>query len=451
MVQKTHAETGGGRSTRRGAKLAAVAAALLLTAVACGDDSSSSSGAAATTAANATATTAGAASTGGTATTTAGGKAATLAGDVTIGSFYQGAGTVAAEPEIGPTMDAAVQYVNNELGGVGGHKIKLETCITDATPASTQNCAQELAGKKPAIISAPYDYNPAVASKITGGAGLLTIGSTVITPTDYTDPNVYYLSTGSPGAAVALIQAALQTYPNAKNAAFFAPDIAPITPLVEIAKNTFAAKGITLTVSKFQTSSTDLIGPWAALKPASQDFILALLPGPFCVPGIKAAAQAQNKTPVFTTSLCGTADIAAQTNNGAEGWYITSVGDDPNGPSPDAQIYRAAMKKYAGEKAALGGYAPVAFQNILATAVVLNTAGYDHLTTDNLRKAAQTGGPVFMAGGESFKCGSEPKLSSVCNFIFLLNQMKGSSYVLIPGDAGKVNTQQGLITVMGGS
>ena len=39
-----------------------------------------------------------------------------------------------ALPDARQAAEAAVGYVNAELGGAGGHPLKLETCITDGSP-----------------------------------------------------------------------------------------------------------------------------------------------------------------------------------------------------------------------------------------------------------------------------------------------------------------------------
>ena len=66
-------------------------------------------------------------------------------------------------PEMQALAEAATEYINEELGGLGsnpsegraGRPIQLETCVMAVNPADSQKCANELAGKDPfAVVSA---------------------------------------------------------------------------------------------------------------------------------------------------------------------------------------------------------------------------------------------------------------------------------------------------------
>src|SRR5881397_3708999 len=51
-------------------------------------------------------------------------------------------------PEYRQAAQAAVQYINNYKGGIGGRPVKLETCASDGQPATSARCAGQLADKK---------------------------------------------------------------------------------------------------------------------------------------------------------------------------------------------------------------------------------------------------------------------------------------------------------------
>ena len=54
---------------------------------------------------------------------------------VVVGFVNQENAAVGSFPEVRADAEAAVRYVNAELGGVGGHPLRLESCVTDGTPA----------------------------------------------------------------------------------------------------------------------------------------------------------------------------------------------------------------------------------------------------------------------------------------------------------------------------
>ncbi len=55
-------------------------------------------------------------------------------------------------PELIDGAEAATDYVNNQLGGIGGRPIQLESCTTDYTAPRLTACANELFQKQPLII-----------------------------------------------------------------------------------------------------------------------------------------------------------------------------------------------------------------------------------------------------------------------------------------------------------
>ena len=73
---------------------------------------------------------------------------------ITIGYVYDGVSdNLDASAEL-KAAQAAVKYVNNYLGGMGGHPITLNVCETKDTPAGAANCVTKMAtAKVPVVIS----------------------------------------------------------------------------------------------------------------------------------------------------------------------------------------------------------------------------------------------------------------------------------------------------------
>ncbi len=106
-------------------------------------------------------------------------------------------------PEYSKAAEAAVKYINEELGGVGadyakgtpGRPIKLEVCKMAITPADSQKCANELAAKKPlAVISSLNFFGNHFA--IFNAAKIPVVVGTPITALDFTSPGVYAVGGG---------------------------------------------------------------------------------------------------------------------------------------------------------------------------------------------------------------------------------------------------------------
>jgi len=55
-------------------------------------------------------------------------------------------------PETRRAAQAAVGYVNEDLGGVEGRPLQLRTCRTDGSPEASQACARQLLAARPLTI-----------------------------------------------------------------------------------------------------------------------------------------------------------------------------------------------------------------------------------------------------------------------------------------------------------
>ncbi len=219
-------------NSKRLVRAVAAFAVLGMAAAACGDDSSgstASSTAAATTAGSTTATGA---------TTTAGGggggfcpnkrddaidanegkgagwlawviecakaKPLKATGDPVVIGFQNPEGDPAGTfPEYQKTAKAAVEWINNELGGVGadwttgkpGRPIKLEVCVMAINPADSTKCANELASKKPFAVFSSLNFF-GNHFPIYQAAKIPVFVGTPITVADFTGQGVFAIGDG---------------------------------------------------------------------------------------------------------------------------------------------------------------------------------------------------------------------------------------------------------------
>ena len=92
-------------------------------------------------------------------------------------------------PEARQGAIAAMQYVNNYLGGINGHPIVIDNCIGDGTPAGAARCANELVAKHPLAILGAADVGAPASIPIYAHANLAYIGGIPFTPVPFVSPN----------------------------------------------------------------------------------------------------------------------------------------------------------------------------------------------------------------------------------------------------------------------
>jgi len=113
-------------------------------------------------------------------------------------------GPVINFPEYRISAQAAVDYINKELGGIGGDPatgkpgkpIKLEVCKYNAlVPAELPGCANKLAAKKPLLVFATLAFGSDHIAIFTKTKTPIIIG-TPIFPTDFSTPGAYAIGGG---------------------------------------------------------------------------------------------------------------------------------------------------------------------------------------------------------------------------------------------------------------
>jgi branched-chain amino acid transport system substrate-binding protein len=92
-------------------------------------------------------------------------------------------------PEVREAANAMVQYLNAYRGGLNGHPIKVDWCITDGTPSVSSNCAKQLIADHPVAILGAADISGAAPLALYAKAGLDVIGGTNFTPPENTAKN----------------------------------------------------------------------------------------------------------------------------------------------------------------------------------------------------------------------------------------------------------------------
>jgi branched-chain amino acid transport system substrate-binding protein len=491
---------------RRNARLLALLIAGGLVAAACGSDNSKSSGAATTTATTAAATSAATTSAATTspgttsaATTSAGGGggAATCSGpvDTSLDSKYGvNAGQMAqilacakdkplkadsslppfvlglensqgdpsfTFPDITGGTQAVVNYINDNLGGIGGdpvkgkagRPIKLETCFIGLDPADSVRCANELAGKKPVVVIQGFNNNSAGTYPVLDGAGVVNIAGIPVNLADYNAKGVYAPSPGGGcvGAHPALVEYAVKTL-KAKSVSVAYFDIPngricyhdlekkPLNILAGTFDGPAGVKGsvpdLKNTGVPIPPSAPDLTTQATQLLDAKPNAILYSAPAASCVSLINALAGlgwSAKTVPAVFTSACFDQQQISELGDKADGMYFVGAKDPGNPDAYDAGLlkteaeqYVAAMKKYAPDVTA-SGFSAQMFQDIMllwqVTANAAAKAGVDKLDHDTIVNAIGSTVKHHEWAASPVSCGkSVDGYKSICNTLNSVTQ-----------------------------
>ena len=390
------------------------AAVLALTAAACSSSSSSTSG---TSSAPASSSTTAAASTSVFGTP----KKATGTPYV-FGMINDETGAVTF-PEARQGSIAAVDYVNNYLDGINGHPIVIDECTGDGTPATAARCANQLVAAHPLAILGAADVGAPASIPIYAHANLAYLGGIPFTPVPEVAANsiqFWSVSVGDNAAAavyagktLGVKSVALIYFSNAQGESIV-PEITPV----------FKAAGVT-TIHLIPLSPTSPDpSPQAALVESSGAQLAYVDVPNGCGNVLKALKSVGYTGKIMGIDPCGAPPVIAAAAGGAEGMYIASPFILQSGSSQQAQLFQAAMKKWAAPGTLIDSISTAGFATVMNVQQVLSTISGTP-TTSSILAAFRSGthqnflSHPYTCNGQALK-----GATAICNDYYLMNQIE---------------------------
>lgn len=345
------------------------------------------------------------------------GKADPSKSPVYIGWVNQEGGQQSIGPAATDGADLAVKVINDQLGGIGGHPLKLKKCFIRSSEEEGTTCAQKLGNDKSvkaiALGGVAIGVQPFYST--IGGKKPVIVG-VAATPVDSVQKNAVILF-----GDVTKVLGPFGTYAkdvlHAKSAALVYPNIAGITDGAAAIAKGLTAAGVKVKKVGYSQGQTDLIGPLTAAGAQSADMIVPYSDSSGCVNQAKGLKQLgiTDAKKIVSAPLC----LNPQVSEGLGGDYpiwtyaiASSLFGDPT--DPGMPPYMKVTKQY-GVKAAPDPWVIVSFSVLMTTAKFVNEAGGAGASSSAiLSKGKAFTGPVVL-GAPELQCGKYPSAPAVCN------------------------------------
>ncbi|MFI5040984.1 MAG: ABC transporter substrate-binding protein [Acidimicrobiales bacterium] len=307
-----------------------------------------------------------------------------------------------------PSAQAAVKYINDYLGGVGGHPLSLDVCDDQQTPSGATDCANQMVTDKvPAVLVNVSGEAPSLAKPLATASipfvGYQVADSAFLTPKtgSYIMSNALVSSFAGP--------AKIGQLAGAKKAADITIDVpAALGPAKALDPAFYKNAGIAVDVVAVPPGTPDMTPQIQAEMAKSPDLFHVTGDVPFCTSALKAIKTVGFTKDIVVIAQCISSTSAASIPGGYAGIKIvTSASTDPS--DPDVKIYLAAMAKYSpGTQPFVNGVTQGGFAVVWAFA-----RGMTGLTTDptsaNIEAAfaSMSAQPLPFGGGTTFQCNGQ--------------------------------------------
>jgi branched-chain amino acid transport system substrate-binding protein len=312
----------------------------------------------------------------------------------------------------------AVKYVNDQLGGVDGHPLKLVTCFITSAEEEGTTCGQKfLANKSISVIEEGAVAIGVQSLYATIGTAKPVIVGVSVTPIDSVKSNAVILF-----GDVTHVLGPFGTYAtqvaHAKTAALVYPNIAGITDGAAAIDASLKAAGVKVKSVAYDPNETDLIGPLTSAGATSADLVIPYTEAGGCVDLAKGLKQLgiTDAKKILSAPLCLNSQVAAGLGGDYPIWtyaIASSLFGDPTDPGMPA--YEKVTAQYGQTANAPDPWNIVSFGQTLTTVRFLNELGYGNITPSAvLAKAKAFTGPVAL-GAPSLDCGKYSSAPAVCN------------------------------------
>jgi branched-chain amino acid transport system substrate-binding protein len=345
------------------------------------------------------------------------GKASPRKSKIHIGWINQQGGQVVIGALATAGAQLAVKYVDNELGGVGGHPVVLDTCFIKNAEEEGTTCGQKFANdKRVSVIGAGAVATGIQSFYSTIHGAKPVVAGVATTPVDATQKNAAILF-GDTAKILLPFGTYARNVLHAKSAAIIYPNIPGISFSASVIEKGMKSAGISVKSVGYPQGQADLTAPLTAAGAPSASVVVPYGTALDCVNQINSLKTLGISDPgkIFTAPLC--------LNEGV----VTAIGDFPKwtfaiasslfGDKTDKGMpaYTKVVTKYHAIKQAPDPWFMVAFSQILTTVRFLNEVGPGKITPAAVLKRMKAFKGPLALGAPVIRCGKYKDSPGVCN------------------------------------
>jgi branched-chain amino acid transport system substrate-binding protein len=314
-------------------------------------------------------------------------------------------------------VNAAVDLINHELGGIDGHPVKIEACVNGQQESQGQVCAEKFLNDSAVQAAMLGEVIVGAKSMVAGmkGSDKIIVGGWAPTPESATQPNAFW-TTGGFLTGTGTYTTFLTDYLKAKTVAQIWPSDPASQQFAATLAEQYKSAGIQSTAGFVPAQSSDVTGPVLASGAKTADAVTVFpSSAPQCIAMAKALTQiGAAKTPTLGFPICFDPSVKSALGDNPT-WYYSQAYPNVNVPDPSGQVgsFLYALEKYGPKDeserrfVANAESTPMYFGIVLTLAKWYTEAGPDATGAQLAKVAKRFTGPVFL-GEPALKFGVPP-------------------------------------------
>lgn len=331
---------------------------------------------------------------------------------IRIGMINQENTPLGSFPEMRGAAEAAVAFVNAELGGVDGRPIELTTCITSFSVEQSQACAQQMVQEGVVALAGGIDVTSNGSIPVLQQNNIPTVGGVPANLVEQQSPINFFFSGGGAGGTAGFLAHAAENGAETVVVAYGEFDS------FEVAARDYGAVvgeslGLNVELVSFPIVGADYLPILTTAAELDADGLVVLAADTACIPVMEGAKQLELRAQLYLVGSC-----AAETIIDAAGDNIENVLFNSEGPlDPDdveGNIFQAVIEEYATEPA--GGVGTVGFRSFMNLYLLLRELGGDNITSQSIIDLVSSGEERTSYWGHSYTCDGQrvPGLPALC-------------------------------------
>jgi branched-chain amino acid transport system substrate-binding protein len=322
--------------------------------------------------------------------------------------------------DLGPNAtlgaDFAVKYLNEKLGGIDGHPVKLFKCFTSTSEEQGQACGQKMVNNKDVKVigvGAVGVGDQSLVATVNGQKPM--VYSVAVGPADPKNTNGYALygdniHVNGPQATYAA------KVLKAKSLAVVHPDSGTLNASAQAVVDAAEKLGLKAKSVAWNPNATDLVGPLTAAGAQTADVIQANGDPKGCVNLYKALQSLKIDTPVVSQPLCLNQEVVKAIGDLPQWTYGIAAQLAGDLTDPTARAYAKVAKEYGvPAQYSQDVWIYVTFHEMLTVFQWLNKVGADKLSEQTIAEQAKAFKGPLAFGAPTIQCGKYPEAPAICN------------------------------------